>query len=39
LVTTTLFGLAIKARDGSSRSSLRKIVDLTMQAWPSRKNH
>jgi hypothetical protein len=34
LVTTTLFGLAIKARDGASRTNLRKIVDQTMQAWP-----
>ena len=36
LVTTTLFGLAIKARDGASRGSLRKIVDQAMRAWPSR---
>ena len=34
LVTATLYGLAIKARDGASRTSLRKIVDQTMRAWP-----
>jgi AcrR family transcriptional regulator len=37
MVTATLFGLAIKARDGASRASLRKIVDQTMEAWPSRR--
>jgi AcrR family transcriptional regulator len=37
LITTTLFGLAIKARDGSSRAALRKIVDQAMRSWPSRK--
>jgi len=26
--------IAIKARDGASRTSLRKIVDQTMRAWP-----
>ncbi len=36
LVTTTLFGLAIKARDGASRASLQRIVDQAMRAWPSR---
>lgn len=36
LITATLFGLAIKARDGASRASMRKIVDQTMQAWPGR---
>jgi AcrR family transcriptional regulator len=36
LVTATLYGLAIKARDGASRASLRKIVNQTMQTWPSR---
>jgi len=34
LVTITLYGLAIKARDGASRASLRKIVDQTMRSWP-----
>lgn len=37
LITTTLFGLAIKARDGASRAALRKIVAQAMRAWPSRK--
>jgi TetR/AcrR family transcriptional regulator, copper-responsive repressor len=36
LITATLFGLAIKARDGASRANLRKIVDQTMQTWPRR---
>ncbi len=34
LVTAILYGLAIKARDGASRTSLSKIVDQTMLAWP-----
>jgi AcrR family transcriptional regulator len=34
LVALTLYGLAIKARDGASRSSLRKIVEQTMRTWP-----
>ena len=36
LVTATLYGLAIKARDGASRASLRKVIDQAMQMWPSR---
>jgi TetR/AcrR family transcriptional regulator, copper-responsive repressor len=36
-VVTTLYGLSIKARDGASRASLRKIAEQTMQAWPRRK--
>jgi AcrR family transcriptional regulator len=36
LVTTTLYGLAIRARDGASRASLRRTADLAMQAWPRR---
>jgi AcrR family transcriptional regulator len=36
LITATLYGLAIKARDGASRATLRKIVEQTMRAWPSR---
>ena len=36
LVAATLYGLAIKARDGASRASLRKIVLQTMRAWPRR---
>jgi hypothetical protein len=34
LVAVTFYGIAIKARDGASRTSLRKIVDQTMRAWP-----
>ena len=37
MVVTTLYGLSIKARDGASRTSLRKIVEQTLQAWPRRK--
>jgi TetR/AcrR family transcriptional regulator, copper-responsive repressor len=36
MITGALFGLAIKARDGASRTTLRKIVDQTMQVWPKR---
>jgi AcrR family transcriptional regulator len=36
MVVTTLYGLSIKARDGASRASLRKIVEQTLQAWPRR---
>ena len=35
LITATLYGLAVKARDGVSRASLRKIVDQAMRSWPS----
>jgi TetR/AcrR family transcriptional regulator, copper-responsive repressor len=34
LVITTLYGLSIKARDGASRSSLRKVVEQVMAMWP-----
>jgi AcrR family transcriptional regulator len=34
LVTATLYGIALKARDGASRNSLRRIVDQTMRMWP-----
>ena len=34
LVTATLYGIALKARDGASRKSLRKIVDQMMRMWP-----
>jgi AcrR family transcriptional regulator len=34
LVAATLYGIAIKARDGASRASLRRIVNQTMRAWP-----
>lgn len=37
MVVTTLYGLSIKARDGASRASLRKIVEQTLRAWPHRK--
>jgi AcrR family transcriptional regulator len=37
LITTILLGLAIKARDGTSRAALHKIVDQAMQSWPSRR--
>lgn len=36
MVVTTLMGIAIKARDGSSRAKLQKIVDEMMHAWPRR---
>jgi TetR/AcrR family transcriptional regulator, copper-responsive repressor len=32
----TLYGLAIKARDGASRASLNRIVEQTMRGWPKR---
>jgi AcrR family transcriptional regulator len=34
LVAVTLYGIALKARDGASRSSLQKIVDQMMRTWP-----
>lgn len=34
LVIATLYGLSIKARDGASRSNMRKIVTQMMRAWP-----
>lgn len=33
-IATTLYGLSIKARDGASRASLRRIVEQTMRMWP-----
>jgi AcrR family transcriptional regulator len=33
-IVTTLYGLSIKARDGASRASLRKVVDQVMSMWP-----
>jgi AcrR family transcriptional regulator len=36
LVAATLFGLAIKARDGASRARLRKVAGEAMRAWPRR---
>jgi TetR/AcrR family transcriptional regulator, copper-responsive repressor len=35
-IVTTLYGLSIKARDGASRASLRKIVEHTLRGWPRR---
>jgi hypothetical protein len=34
LVTTTLYGLAIKARDGTLRARLRGTVEQLMRMWP-----
>lgn len=36
MVTATLFGLALKAKDGASRAQLYKIVDQMMRMWPDR---
>jgi AcrR family transcriptional regulator len=36
VVTATLFGLAIKARDGAPRARLRGIVEQMMRMWPRR---
>jgi AcrR family transcriptional regulator len=36
LVTATLFGLAIKARDGASRARLSRVVEQLMTMWPRR---
>jgi AcrR family transcriptional regulator len=36
LIAATLFGLAVKARDGASRARLRKIAGEAMRAWPRR---
>lgn len=36
IVTATLYGLAIKARDGSPRARLRGIVEQLMMMWPRR---
>jgi AcrR family transcriptional regulator len=37
VVTATLYGLAIKARDGAPRARLQTIVDQLMMMWPRRK--
>jgi AcrR family transcriptional regulator len=34
LVTTTLYGLALQARDGVASDRLHKIADQVLQAWP-----
>lgn len=36
MVTSTLFGLALKAKDGASKTQLYKIVDQMMRMWPDR---
>jgi AcrR family transcriptional regulator len=36
LVTATLCGLAVKARDGASRARLTKVVEQLMAMWPRR---
>lgn len=36
MVMATLFGLAIKARDGAPRTHLQRIVEQLMKAWPRR---
>jgi TetR/AcrR family transcriptional regulator, copper-responsive repressor len=36
IVTATLYGLAIKARDGATRARLRTIVEQLMAIWPRR---
>jgi AcrR family transcriptional regulator len=36
LVTATLFGLAIKARDGASHARLSQVVEQLMTMWPRR---
>jgi AcrR family transcriptional regulator len=36
MVTATLYGLAIKAKDGASRAQLHEIADQAMRMWPRR---
>jgi AcrR family transcriptional regulator len=36
MVTATLYGLAIKARDGAPRARLRRIAEQLMMTWPRR---
>jgi AcrR family transcriptional regulator len=36
MITATLYGLAIKAKDGASRDQLHKIVEQAMRMWPGR---
>lgn len=38
LIITTLYGLSIKARDGASQASLRKVVEQVMSVWPRPRN-
>ena len=37
VVTATLYGLAVKARDGAPRARLRRIVEQVMALWPRRR--
>lgn len=37
-IVATLYGLALKARDGASRASLNRIVEQVMRGWPNRPN-
>jgi TetR/AcrR family transcriptional regulator, copper-responsive repressor len=37
VVTATLYGLAVKARDGAPRARLRRIVEQVMALWPHRR--
>jgi len=37
MVTATLYGLAIKARDGAPRARLRAVIEQLMTMWPRRK--
>jgi TetR/AcrR family transcriptional regulator, copper-responsive repressor len=34
VVTATLYGLAVKAKDGASRAQLHKVVNQVMRMWP-----
>ena len=38
MVTATLYGLAIKARDGAPRARLLRIVEQMMMMWPRREH-
>ena len=33
-IVATLYGLALKARDGGSRASLSRVVEQVMSGWP-----
>jgi TetR/AcrR family transcriptional regulator, copper-responsive repressor len=38
MVVATLYGLSLKARDGASRSNMRKIVTQVLRSWPRASN-
>jgi len=38
-VAAMLYGLALKARDGTSRAALRKVVGQVMRMWPRRRTN